>query len=175
MIRDEDVKMSCLLKLTTIVLIWSALFTAAPAAPQDDIESIYRQTYKAAGLKYRAGMYVHRDSEFRAYDVDGLEVDPQEERAWLHGFLDRAIAVSESGKIVKFKMLSGAEAECEIVDTIEGELFSDFRKREVTKVRLVTRSLDSWRLTRLGWKLVASHILEQDYSVITNESTRSKR
>lgn len=158
--------MNNLLALAQALLIWLTLFTSALGSPRDDIEDVYRLTYKAANLKYRAGMYAHRGSEYKAYDLDGREVDPRKERDWLFGLLDRAVTFNETGVITDFTLLSEVEAECVVVDTIEAKVFADTTKANLSKVVLTTRSTDLWRLTDFGWKQTSSRILEQTYGVV---------
>lgn len=150
----------CLLGL----LLFGAVIGPVQAEAREEIEGIYQRTYRAAALKYRSGMYAHRAGNFRALDRDGVLVDPRQELAWLNQFLGSALTVEEKGEIVRFDYLSEDEVECEVLDTIEAETFTDVQKKTLQKVKIVTRSRDGWRRTGSGWKQTSCRLLDQTYS-----------
>lgn len=148
------------------ILLLLTLSAGAWAVPQAEIEAAYASTYKAAALKYRAGMMAHRAVDFKAYDLDGYPMNPTDEKAWLADFLGKAVSLRESGVVRNFRLLSQDEAECEVVDTIEAEVFSNTQKTQLQRVKLTTRSKDRWRWSERGWRQVSCRLLEQDYRVL---------
>ncbi len=152
------------LSLSTLLLL--ALWAPALAVPRAEIEAAYASTYKAAALKYRAGMMAYRSADFKAYDLDGYPMNPIDEKTWLADFLAKAVSLRESGVIGNFRLLSEDEAECEVVDTIEAEIFSNVQKTQLQRVKLTTRSKDRWRWTERGWRQVSCRLIEQDYRVL---------
>lgn len=143
-------------------------FAASPACgePRNEIETAYSHTYKAAALKYRLGMHGHRSADFKAFDADGLEIDPKAEQAWLSLLLQQALTVKESGAIVRFVQLTDAAAECEVLDTIEATTVPDARKQTKSRVVIKTRSVDKWRRTDKGWKQISCRVIDQSYQTV---------
>ena len=147
-----------LFSLALVLLLSSSVFADEAIA---EIRAAYQQTYKAAQMKFYYGMYSHRSADFQAFDVDGIEVDPQAELEASQRILKTALEINEKGSVNSYSYLPDGKIECDVTDVIEAVTVDGAIPISKQKTIIKTHSLDTWVSTKHGWKLQKSHLLEQ--------------
>jgi hypothetical protein len=136
----------------------SALGSPASQSARTQIESQYKKSCVAAGLKYINGMFSILSQDFR-YVGGSAQTRPSEVRASIQDLFKNALSVTETKSIKKFELKNDSKAVCLIVDVMELTVPAALPKPPNVNI-IEAVSIDEWKKEDGVWQLNASEQLK---------------
>lgn len=133
--------------------------TKGKAGPPAGVVTAYQKACEATRLKYFPGLVSFRSPDFKAFAMDGRELNTLDEARKLNALLTRALSASEEAHVLSAERRTEGEVVCRVRDLVELTYYGE--KNTLRTVTITTESRDSWKHTPLGWRQTRSHIISQ--------------
>ena len=142
-----------------ILLCGNAVFADVRA----EIAKEYLRSTEATSLKYLDGVYSIRAPKFQLFNAENLDLDLRVERTRWEAVIQPAVQVKEKVDIKSLQQLSPDRVQCDVTYLTKLVVVNQLTGNEDEQI-LTTGCRDLWVLLKGRWRLLSTHVTQQEFN-----------